>query len=400
MTATTRDLKNDIDEIMPGVIADRRHLHQHPELGFQEFETARMVAERLETMGVEDIRTGIAVTGVTGLIRGTKTGGPKRVVLVRADMDALPILEENQVDYRSLNDGTMHACGHDAHTSMLLGVGRLLLDRRDEFSGTVKLLFQPAEEGGGGARVMIEEGVLEDPAVDLVFGQHVAAEFPVGKIELRGGPCMAAADRFDILIKGRGGHGAQPHLTVDPIATGAQIVSALQTIVAREVDPTKQAVVTVGAFLAGEASNVIPDTATLRGTLRSFDPEVRALLGRRVGEIAVGIAAAMRAEVEYTYLPGYPATVNDPEQTEMVREVAESIVGPENVIIGDLQMGAEDFSYFLERKPGCFFFTGTRDEAKGISWGHHHPRFDVAEDGMAIGMEVMVSTVLRALNEA
>lgn len=399
MSVTTRDLKNDIDEIMPGVVADRRYLHQHPELGFQEFETAKLVAERLESMGVEDIRTGIAVTGVTGLIRGTRQGGPERVVLVRADMDALPILEENEVDYRSRTDGKMHACGHDAHTSMLLGIGRLLLDRRDEFSGTVKLLFQPAEEGGGGARVMIEEGVLEDPPVDLVFGQHVAAEVPVGKIELRGGPAMAAADRFDILIKGRGGHGAQPHLTVDPIAVGSQIVLALQTIVAREVDPTKEAVVTVGAFLAGDASNVIPDTATMRGTLRSFDPEVRALLGRRVGEIATGIASAMRAEVEYTYLPGYPATINDPEQTEMVREVAASIIGDENVVTADLQMGAEDFSYFLERKPGCFFFTGTRDEEKGITWGHHHPRFDVAEDGLAIGMEVMVSTVLRALNE-
>ncbi|MCO5222674.1 MAG: amidohydrolase [Thermomicrobiales bacterium] len=399
MSATTRDLKSDIDEIMPGVIADRRYFHQHPELGFQEFETAKLVQERLAAMGVEDIRTGIAVTGVTGLIKGAKPGGPDKVVLVRADMDALPIHEENKVDYVSTIDGKMHACGHDAHTSMLLGVGRLLLDRRDEFSGTVKLLFQPAEEGGGGARVMIEEGVLEDPPVDLVFGQHVAAEVPVGQVELRPGACMAAADRFEILVKGRGGHGAQPHLTVDPIAIGSQIVSALQTIVAREVDPTKQAVVTVGAFLAGDAPNVIPDTATLRGTLRSFDPEVRELIGRRVGEIAVGIASAMRAEVEYTYAPGYPATINDPEQTAMVREVAEEILGAENVREGELMMGAEDFSYFLEKKPGCFFFTGTRDEEKGISWGHHHPRFDVAEDGMAIGMEVMVSAVLRALNE-
>lgn len=399
MSATTKDLKSDIDEIMPGVIADRRFLHEHPELGFQEFETAKLVAERLESMGVEDIRTGIAVTGVTGLVRGTKVGGPEKVVLVRADMDALPILEESDVDYRSKVDGKMHACGHDAHTSMLLGVGRLLLDRRDEFSGTVKLLFQPAEEGGGGARVMIEEGVLEDPTVDLVFGQHVAAEVPVGQIELRGGPCMAAADRFEILIKGRGGHGAQPHLTVDPIAVGSQIVTALQTIVAREVDPTKEAVVTVGAFIAGDASNVIPDTAVMRGTLRSFDPEVRALIGRRVGEIATGIASAMRAEVEYSYQPGYPATINDPVETEKVREIATGILGEENVITADLQMGAEDFSYFLERKPGCFFFTGTRDEEKGILWGHHHPKFDVAEDGMAVGMEVMVRTVLSALNE-
>lgn len=399
MVAVTRELKNDIDEIMPGVIADRRYLHQHPELGFQEFETAKLVAERLTAMGVEDIRTGIAVTGVTGLIHGTKKDGPQRVVLVRADMDALPILEENEVDYRSLVDGKMHACGHDAHTSMLLGVAQLLLDRRDEFGGTVKLLFQPAEEGGGGARVMIEEGVLENPTVDLVFGQHVSSSVPMGQIELRPGACMAAADRFDILIRGKGGHGAQPHLTVDPIAVGAQIVTALQTIVAREVDPTKEAVVTVGAFLAGDASNVIPDTATMRGTLRSFDPEIRELLGRRVGEIATGIGSAMRATVEYTYTPGYPATINDPEQTEMVREVAASIVGEENTLIGALQMGAEDFSYFLEQKPGSFFFTGTRAEERGIHWAHHHPKFDVAEEGMAVGMEVMTSVVLRALNE-
>lgn len=399
MPTITRDLKSDIDEIMPGVVGDRRTLHQHPELGFQEFETAKLVAERLAAMGVEDIRTGIAVTGVTGLIRGTRAGGPNRVVLVRADMDALPIHEENDVDYRSQVDGKMHACGHDAHTAMLLGVGRLLIDRRDEFSGTVKLLFQPAEEGGGGARVMIEEGVLEDPPVDIVFGQHVAAEVPVGAIELRAGPAMAAADRFELTIQGRGGHGAQPHLTVDPIAVGAQIVLALQTIVAREVDPTKEAVVTVGVFEAGSAANVIPDTAVLRGTLRSFDPEVRALLGARVGEIAAGIAQAMRATVDYSYQPGYPATVNDPDETERVRRIAAEVVGAEHVLTADLQMGAEDFSYFLERKPGCFFFTGTRDEGAGITWGHHHPRFDVAEDGMAVGMEVMVRTVLSALND-
>ncbi len=399
MSATTRDLKKDIDEIMPGVVADRRYLHEHPELGFQEFETAKLVAERLESMGVEDIRTGIAVTGVTGLIKGTRLGGPEKVVMVRADMDALPILEENQVDYRSKIDGKMHASGHEAHTYMILGVGLLLMDRRDEFSGTVKLLFQPAEEGGGGAQVMIEEGVLEDPTVDLVFGQHVAAEVPLGQIELRGGPCMAAADRFEIAISGRGGHGAQPHLTVDPIAIGAQIVTALQTIVAREVDPTKEAVVTVGAFIAGDASNVIPDTAVMRGTLRSFDPEVRELIGRRVGEIAIGIASGMRADVDYSYQPGYPATINDPVETEKVRAIAAKVVGEENVLAGDLQMGAEDFSYFLEKKPGCFFFTGTRDEEKGITWGHHHPKFNVAEEGMAVGMEVMARTVLSALNE-
>ena len=294
VVATTRDLKNDIDEIMPGVVADRRHLHQHPELGFQEFETAKLVAERLESMGVEDIRTGIAVTGVTGLIKGTKAGGPDTVVLVRADMDALPILEENNVDYRSQTDGKMHACGHDAHTSMLLGVGRLLLDRRDEFSGTVKLLFQPAEEGGGGARVMIEEGVLEDPAVDLVFGQHVAAEVPVGRIELRGGPCMAAADRFDILIKGKGGHGAQPHLTVDSIAVGAQIVTALHAD-ARMPNSALAELVGIAASTCHGRVRRLQELGVIRGFHADIDPAAIGLGLQAM--ISVSLQSGARARI-------------------------------------------------------------------------------------------------------
>jgi amidohydrolase len=393
-------LRDDIDEILPGVIADRRHLHRHPELGFEEFETARLVTERLQSLGVEEIRTGIAVTGVTGLIRGAKpASGPGRVVLLRADMDALPIHEENAVDYRSEIDGKMHACGHDAHTAMLLGIARLLSDRRDEFSGTVKVLFQPAEEGGGGARVMIEQGVLEDPHVDFVLGMHMAQQLPLGKIEARGGPVMAAADRFSAVIQGKGGHGAQPHLCVDPISVGAQIVTALQTIVGREVDPTKEAVVTVGAFIAGEASNVIPDTAELRGTLRSFDPAVREQIGRRVGEIVTGVSATHGATADYRYLPGYPPTINDPEMTAMVRDVAAAVLGEEHVSEGPLHMGAEDFSYFLEQRPGSFFFVGSSNEEKGLTWGHHHPRFDIDEASLAIGMEVMARTVLRVLND-
>lgn len=318
--------------------------------------------------------------------------------MVRADMDALPILEENEVDYRSKNDGVMHACGHDSHTSMLMGVTRLLIDRKDEFSGTVKVLFQPAEEGGGGANVMIQEGALENPHVDIALGMHIAQDIPVGKIELRAGPTLAAADRFEIRLKGTGGHGAQPHLSIDPIAAGAQIVTALQTIVSREIDPNLEAVATVGAFNSGKAANVIPDTAELKGTLRSFDPGVREHLGVRVGEIATGIGEAMRVEVDYEYFPGYPATVNDPETTAMVQEVAESVVGEGNAYEGPLHMGAEDFSYFLEKVPGCFYFVGSRNEEQGFVWGHHHPKFDIDESSMAIGMEVMVRSVLRALD--
>ncbi len=393
--ATATRLRDEIDEILPGVIADRRHLHQHPELGFHEVETARFVTERLRALGVDEIRTGIAQTGVTGLIRGGRGAG--KTVLLRADMDALPIQEENAVDYRSQHDGVMHACGHDAHTAMLLGVGRLLQERRDAFAGTVKLLFQPAEEGGGGAKVMIDEGVLDDPKVDAAFGQHVAQEVPLGLVELRPGPAMASSDSFTVVIQGKGGHGARPQATIDPIAVGAQIVVALQTIVSRELDPTQEGVVTVGAFRAGEAHNVIPDTAELRGTVRSFTPENRQMLAERIEAMVRGIAAAMRAEVDFRYRFGYPPTVNEPAMTELVRGVAGEVVGPERVIDGPLHMGAEDFSYFLERVPGCFWFVGSRNEDKGLVWGHHHPRFDIDEQALAVGIETMVGTTLRYL---
>ncbi len=398
MVGTLSDIRRDIDEIMPGVVADRRHLHRFPELGFQEFETAKLAAERLQSLGVEDIRTGIAVTGVTGLIRGTKPGGDK-VVLLRADMDALPIQEENDVDYKSEMPGKMHACGHDAHTAGLLGVARLLMDRRDQFSGTVKVLFQPAEEGGGGALVMINEGVMDDPKVNVAFGLHVDQNEPVGTINVRAGVCSAAADRFTMTIKGRGGHGANPHETVDPIAVGAQIVTALQTIVGREVNPVDPAVVTVGAFLAGEAANVIPDTAELRGTLRSFNPEVRVQIANRTEEVARGIAAAMRAEIEFTLMPGYPSIINDPEMTELIRQVAREVVGEENVFETPLQMGAEDFSYFVQIVPGAFFSVGSKNVDRGLIWGHHHPKFDLDEEFMVYGMETMVRTAMRFLND-
>ncbi|MEA2530451.1 MAG: hypothetical protein QOG89_2095 [Thermomicrobiales bacterium] len=398
MVTAAPDVRHDVDEILPGVVADRRHLHQHPELGFQEVKTAAFVADRLRALGVEDIKTGIAKTGVTGLIRGTGTGqGADKVVLLRADMDALPIEEENEVDYRSTVPGTMHACGHDAHTAMLLGTTRLLLDRRDRFAGTVKVLFQPAEEGGGGARVMIEEGALENPKVDAAFGIHVAQDEPIGTVSVRPGPIMAAADRFTIVVQGKGGHGAQPHLCIDPIAVGAQIVAALQTIVSREVDPTEPAVVTVGAFRSGHAANVIPDTAELRGTVRSFNPAVREQLATRIQELVRGIAAAMRAEVEIKYHFGYPPTVNHPEMTEFAQGVLAEVVGADNVLPAPLHMGAEDFSYFLERVPGCFWFVGSRNPEKGFTWGHHHPKFDIDEDAMAIGMETVTRVVLRYL---
>ena len=398
MVVTTR-LRDDIDEIMPGVVADRRDFHEHPELAFQEVRTAGIVADRLRALGVEDVRTGIAQTGVTGLIRGTKPGGD-RTVLLRADMDALPILEENDVDYRSQHPGVMHACGHDAHTAMLLGVGRLLMDRRQQFAGTVKLLFQPAEESPpGGAKPMIEAGVLEEPKVDAAFGIHIHQDAPVGEIKLRPGPAMAAADRFHILIRGKGGHGAKPHLTVDPIVIGSQIVTALQTLVARAVAPTDEAVVTVGTFRAGEAFNVIPETAELGGTVRTFNEQNREFLEERIETLARGIASALGAEADVVYTRGYPATVNDPAMTALVREEVAKIVGEDRVQQPPLMMGAEDFSYFLEQVPGAYWFVGSQNPERGLVWGHHHPRFDIDEAAMAIGIESLVNVALRYLDE-
>jgi amidohydrolase len=395
----TDTLHADIDEIMPAVIADRRYLHTIPELGMQEFKTSAYVLERLRSLPVESIRTGIAVTGITAMIHGTKPSDkPGKVALLRADMDALPILEENDVEYKSQTPGVMHACGHDAHTAMLLGIAKLLTDRRDQFSGSVKLLFQPAEEGPGGGEPMIKEGVLENPHVDAVFGMHVGQDTPVGQIKTRSGPAMASVDSATIVIQGKGGHGASPHLAIDPIVVSAHVIVALQTIVSRNVDPIDSAVVTVGMIGAGVASNVIPDTAEMRLTIRSFKPEIRELLAKRIPEIVTGVATALGATVNIDYERGYPATVNDPEMTEMVLDVARSVVGEENVHVASPKMGAEDFSFFLQERPGCFFFVGTRNEERGLTWGHHHPRFDIDEEGLATGIETMTRVVTAYLN--
>lgn len=398
MSTAIDTLHADIDEIMPGVVADRRYLHTIPELGLQEFKTSAFVLERLQALPVEDIRTGLAVTGITALLRGTKPStGPEKVLLLRADMDGLPILEETGLEFASQHAGAMHACGHDGHTSMLLGIARVLSDRRDQFSGTVKLLFQPAEEGPGGAKPMIEQGVLEDPHVDVVFGMHADARHPVGTIELAPGPIAASMDGAVITIQGVGGHGASPHMAVDPVIIAAHIAVALQTIVSREIDPIKPAVITVGMIRSGEAANVIPDTAEMRLTIRSFDPSVRELQERRITEIATGVAEAFGATARIDYWHGYPAMVNEPEMTALVIEAATEAMGEERVIIGPPQMGSEDFAFFLLERPGAFFNVGTRNEARGIIWDHHHPRFDMDEDGLAVGIEVMTRVVLKYL---
>lgn len=398
--ADVTTIRPDVDEILPGVIADRRWLHENPELGFQEFKTAEFVRQRLETLGVEDIRTGIAVTGVTGLIHGTAEG-PGHNVLVRADMDALPMQEENDVEYKSQNDGVMHSCGHDAHTAILLGVARILMERRDQFSGTVKVLFQPSEEQGtGGAKPMIEAGVLNDPPIDAVFGLHMASGNPTGEIRVGTGPIMAAADSYQIHIQGRGGHAARPQLAIDPVLIGMHIGVALQTIVSRNADPMDALVISNCMFHAGDAGNIIPDTARMEGTVRTFTPEMRDLAEARLKEIATSTAKMMGGEATVTYRRGYPATVNDAEMADLVREAAREVMGEENVLDRPPAMGAEDFSYFLLEKPGCFFNVGCRNEERGIVWGHHHPRFDVDEESLGYGVATMVNTVLKYLNRA
>jgi amidohydrolase len=399
MSTTTDTLRSDIDEIMPGVIADRRYLHTIPELGKELHDTAAYVLERLKAIGPEDIRTGIAVTGITALIKGTRPG-PERVVLLRADMDALPIIEENDVEYVSTRPGAMHACGHDAHTSMLLGIAQLLMERRDQFSGTVKLLFQPCEElPPGGAKFMIEEGVLENPHVDAVFGMHVSQDTPAGQIKFRPGPSSANSDRVQIVVQGKGGHGAAPHDTVDPVITAAHIAIALQTIVSRNVDPIDSAVITIGKLAGGEANNVIPDTAEMKLTVRTFTPEVRALVKERLSTITNNVAAAFGATATINYVEGYPSVINDPACTALVEEEAVKVVGRENAILQGAKMGGEDFSYFLNERPGSFFYVGTRNEDRGLVWGHHHPRFDIDEEGLKYGIETMTRVAMRYLNE-
>ena len=387
-------------------ISIRRHLHAHPEPSGVEYETTQLIINRLMKAGIvartcrntEGKPVGVIADIPLGTARTEDAASSTRTIALRADIDALRMPDEKSTPYASQNSGVCHACGHDAHTSMLLAVSRLLMDRRDEFAGTVKVLFQPAEEGGGGAKVMIDEGVMDDPKVEAVFGLHMDQDSPVGTIGWVAGPAGAASDRFDLTIQGRGGHGARPSRCVDPIVVGSEIIVALQTIVSREVNPILPAVITIGAFRAGEAPNVIPDTAEMRATVRSFDPELRELLQARITEIIEGIATTMRATVDLRYHLGYPPLINEPEMTELVREVATEVVGPERTVEGKPQMGSEDFAYFLQLVPGSFFNVGTKNPDRGLIWGHHHPRFDIDEEGMSYGIETMIGVVKKYLN--
>ena len=354
----------------------RRDFHAHPELGFHEVRTAGIVAKELKALGLQ-VHTGIAGTGIVALLAGTK---PAPVILVRADMDALPIVEETGAAYASRNPGMMHACGHDGHTAILLTVAKMLHARRDELAGTVKFMFQPAEEGMGGAEKMIEGGVLENPKVDATLGLHLWNEKPVGWFGIANGPAMAGAEIFKVKIVGKGGHAAAPHLTADPIFAAAQIVSALQGIVARNVPPLQTAVVSVCTIHGGETFNVIPPAVELTGTIRTFEPEVRTRVLQRFEETVRGVAEALECQAEIELQRLTPATVNQPEIAASVQAVARRLFPDAEIDSANyVTMGSEDFAFILEKVPGCFFFVGSANKEKGLDAGHHHPRFDFDE---------------------
>jgi amidohydrolase len=385
------DLRHRVEAVTESLVAWRRALHRRPELGFAEHETAAFVAERLRGIAL-DVTTGIATTGVAGVLRAAE---PKRApVLLRADMDALPIVEAPGRSYGSEVTGKMHACGHDGHMAMLLGAASILSDVRERLDRDVVFCFQPGEEGFGGAAAMIDAGLLSRYGVAEVYGLHLWSLFPVGTVQIRPGPTMAAQDEFVATMIGKAGHGAMPHEARDPVVAAAQAIVALQSVVARSVDPIHAAVVSVGSLHGGSAANVIPEVATMHGTLRSFDEGVRELLRRRVREVLEGTAAAAGCRVEFTLHPGYPAVVNDASAVERVRRLAAAVVGAENVVEPPPMAAAEDFAYFLREVPGAFTFIGAGNVARGVTAPHHSPAFDIDEAALPIGAELLARIAL------
>ncbi|MBI5836837.1 MAG: amidohydrolase [Candidatus Eisenbacteria bacterium] len=381
----------DIEEL----VATRRDLHRHPETAFEEVRTSGVVSKRLGEIGVPH-RTGLARTGIVGLVgRGASAGDAGRTVLLRADMDALPIQEENDVPYRSVHDGRMHACGHDCHTASLLAAARALKRGEPGLKGTVKLCFQPAEEGFSGANEMIRDGVLEGPAPEAAFGYHVWQDLDYGIVAVTPGPFMAAVDEFSVTFRGVGCHAAAPHLGRDPVLAAAQAITALQSVVSRNTDPFLGAVVSVTQLRAGSAFNIVPETAWMNGTVRVMDTGLWAALPGHFERVVKGVAAAMGCEAEITYNRTHQPTVNDPAMAALAREVAVEVVGAGNVRDDVRTMGGEDFSSFLQRVPGCFFAVGSRNAERNLVYGHHHPRFDVDERAMQIGVEMLVRLARR-----
>lgn len=389
-SANISQLRLDIRSLQPQLVEWRRRFHQYPELGFKETLTAAFVSEQLRKWGI-DHQTEVAKTGIVATI---DSGKPGPVLAIRADLDALPIQEENEIPYKSQHDGIMHACGHDGHTAIALGTAYYLAHHRHSFKGTVKIIFQPAEEGPGGAKPMIEAGVLKNPDVDALIGLHLWNNLPAGTVGVRSGALMAAVEKFQCTIFGKGGHGAMPHQTVDSILVASQIILAFQTIVARNVDPLESAVVTVGSLNAGKTDNVIPDSAKMLGTVRYYNPDFKGFFGQRVEQIIAGICQSQGASYELNYASLYPPVINDKQIAELVKSVAETVVEtPRDVIPNCQTMAAEDISYFLQAVPGCYFFLGSANAEKNLTYPHHHPCFNFDETVLGMGVEIFVRCV-------
>jgi amidohydrolase len=370
------------------LVATRRDLHAHPELGFREHRTAGIVAERLRALGYA-VKTGVGGTGVVGVLTGGGDAKAGRTLLLRADMDALPIQEASETSYRSTAPGVMHACGHDAHVAIGLAAARRLAASRQRWRGTVKFAFQPAEEGGNGAEAMIMDGVLEAPAVDAAFGLHVMNTLAIGEVAATPGPIMGAVDKFTIRIRGSGGHAAMPHQAADPVLAAAHVVTALQAIVSRGTDPFDHLVVSVTQLRSGDAFNVIPEEAELSGTVRSLAGRPYDEAPERLTTIARGVAAALGCTAAVEYVRQTPATVNDQAMTALLARSAAEIVGQSHVLTNARMLGGEDFSFFLQRVPGCFAWIGSANPMKGYDAPHHSPKFDIDEEAMLIGVELL-----------
>ena len=384
-------IRTPITDLVPNARAWRREIHQNPGLMYDVEATAEFVAERLRSFGCDEVKTAIGRTGVVGVIQGAK-GSSARAIGLRADMDALPIEEETNLPYRSKIPGKMHACGHDGHTAMLLGAAQRLAQTRD-FAGKAVVIFQPAEEGGAGAMAMIDDGLMDKFGIEEVYGMHNMPALPIGSFKLRKGPTMASADEITILVEGRGGHGAMPHQCIDPVVIGAQIVTALQTIASRHVDPLDSCVVSVTRFEAGTANNIIPQSAWLNGTVRTLKAATRDAVEKRIHEIVAGVAAAGGATARVEYRRGYPPTVNHGPQADFAAEVARKVAGDSHVDAdAPPVMGAEDFSFMLEARPGAFIFVGNGDSAT-----LHHPAYDFNDAALPYGMSYWVELVETAL---
>lgn len=377
------------------VVATRRDLHAHPETAFAEHRTAALVADRLTGLGYA-VHAGIATTGVVGVLDGRRPG---RTIMLRADMDALPIFEETQHAYRSRVEGTMHACGHDGHVAILLGAAELIAARRDELAGQVCLVFQPAEEGAGGAKVMLDEGLLERFGIERAYGLHLSSKYPTGRLGFRDGPVYASSDSIEIDVLGVGGHGAAPHDAVDPIYTAASFVTAVQQVISRHIDPLEPAVVTIGAIHGGTIHNVIPRTCRMLGTVRAFSDEVRDAMAERIERVLRSCCDAGGASYEFSYFDRYPVTVNDAEQTRYARELARATFGDARLIDTAKIMGAEDFSFYAERIPACFYTLGC-SSGPATSHPHHSSLFDLDEASLATGVAMMTALALDAPRHA